>query len=54
MNMTEDNAEDQQISYDEFTLNFKLQEDIPVEQFELSMFNYEFDEKKKKNIFYNL
>ncbi|MCR5368796.1 MULTISPECIES: FHA domain-containing protein [Eubacterium] len=42
MGMTEENAEDQQISYDEFTLNFKLQEDIPVEQFELSMFNYEF------------
>ena len=43
MSMTEENAtSDQQISYDEFTLNFKLQEDIPVEQFELSMYNYEF------------
>ena len=43
MSMTDENTTtDQQISYDEFTLNFKLQEDIPVEQFELSMYNYEF------------
>lgn len=43
MGMTDEKIQsDQQISYDEFTLNFKLQEDIPVEQFELSMYNYEF------------
>ena len=29
-------------SYDEFTLNFKLEEDVPVDQFEMTMFNYEF------------
>ena len=29
-------------SYDEFTLNFKLEEDVPIDQFEMTMFNYEF------------
>ena len=29
-------------SYDEFTLNFRLEENVPVDQNELTMFNYEF------------
>ena len=29
-------------SYDEFTINFKLEEDVPVDQFEMTMYNYEF------------
>ncbi len=29
-------------SYDEFTLNFKLEEDVPVDQYELTMYNYDF------------
>jgi hypothetical protein len=29
-------------SYDEFTLNFKLEEDVPIDQFEMTMYNYEF------------
>ncbi len=29
-------------SYDEFTLNFRVEEDIPIDQYELTMFNYEF------------
>ena len=29
-------------SYDEFTLNFKLEEDVPVDQYEMTMYNYEF------------
>ena len=29
-------------SYDEFTINFKLEEGVPVDQYELTMFNYEF------------
>lgn len=29
-------------SYDEFTLNFKLDEDVPIDQFEMTMYNYEF------------
>ena len=29
-------------SYDEFTLNFRLEEDVPVDQSELTIFNYEF------------
>ncbi len=33
---------DTEKSYDEFTINFKLEEDVPVDQFEMTMFNYEF------------
>ena len=29
-------------SYDEFTLNFKLEEDVPIDQYEMTMYNYEF------------
>ena len=29
-------------SNDEFTLNFKLEEDVPVDQYEMTMYNYEF------------
>ena len=25
-------------SYDEFTLNFKLEEDVPIDQFEMTMY----------------
>ena len=34
--------EDVNQSYDEFTLNFKLEEDVPIDQFEMTMYNYEF------------
>ena len=34
--------EDVNRSYDEFTLNFKLEEDVPIDQFEMTMYNYEF------------
>ena len=33
---------DTNASYDEFTLNFRLEENVPVDQNELTMFNYEF------------
>ena len=33
---------DTNASYDEFTLNFRLEEDVPVDQRELTIFNYEF------------
>jgi Uncharacterized conserved protein, contains FHA domain len=29
-------------SYEEFTINFKLEEDVPIDQYELTMYNYEF------------
>ena len=29
-------------SYDEFTLNFKLEEDVPIDQYEMTMYNYGF------------
>lgn len=29
-------------SYDEFTLNFKLDDDVPIDQYEMTMYNYEF------------
>lgn len=35
-------------SYDEFTLNFKLEEDVPIDQFEMTMYNYEFVGNKTK------
>jgi hypothetical protein len=35
-------VENENISYDEFTLNFKLDEDVPIDQFEMTMYNYEF------------
>ena len=35
-----DNVRD--TSYDEFTLNFKLEDDVPVDQYEMTMYNYEF------------
>lgn len=31
-----------QMSYDEFTLNFKVEDSVPVDQYEMSMYNYEF------------
>lgn len=31
-----------QLSYDEFTLNFRVEDDVPVDQYEMSMYNYEF------------
>ncbi|MCR5213153.1 MAG: FHA domain-containing protein [Eubacterium sp.] len=34
--------EDINQSYDEFTLNFRLEEDVPIDQFEMTMYNYEF------------
>jgi hypothetical protein len=35
-------VENENRSYDEFTLNFKLDEDVPIDQFEMTMYNYEF------------
>ena len=29
-------------NYEEFTINFKLEEDVPIDQYELTMYNYEF------------
>lgn len=40
--------EDVNRSYDEFTLNFKLEEDVPIDQFEMTMYNYEFVGNKTK------
>ena len=40
--------EDINRSYDEFTLNFKLEEDVPIDQFEMTMYNYEFVGNKTK------
>ena len=33
---------DNNTSYDEFTLNFRLEEGVPIDQHELTVFNYEF------------
>lgn len=33
---------DNQISYDEFVLNFRVEENVPVDQYEMNMYNYEF------------
>ncbi len=35
-------------SYDEFTLNFRLEEDVPIDQFEMTMYNYEFEGNRTK------